>query len=141
MSPINIAERLRTFGIKPSSPRIAVYHYLDTMRNHPTADTIYQALALDYPTLSRTTVYNTVRLFLEHGAIQPVLIEDGEMRYDADISRHGHCKCTQCGAVSDLFFDSEWQLPEPPAGFEAREIHLYYRGCCARCRTGVTPAV
>lgn len=134
MSPADGAEVLRSFGVKASSPRMAVYRYLHQYRNHPTVDTIYQALLPDMPTLSRTTVYNTLKLFLEHGAVQPVLIENGEMRFDADIRTHGHLKCTQCGRVFDIFFDNNFALPPPPDGFKATEVHLYYRGVCADCR-------
>ena len=129
----NFAERLRESGIRPSAQRIAVYSWLYGQRNHPTAEMIYQALAPDFPMLSRTTVYNTLKLFIAEGVIQPVLIEDGEMRFDADLRRHGHCKCRKCGAVYDLFFPEETVLPEPADGFRVEETHLYYRGLCADC--------
>ncbi len=129
---IEIAERLRRFGIAPSMPRIAVYKYLDEMRNHPTADEVYSALLPTYPTLSRTTVYNTMKVFQQHQAIQTILIENGEQRFDADTSVHGHFKCTGCGKVYDLFFAQE--LPELPENFRADEVHLYYRGSCPDCR-------
>ena len=54
MTNSEAAAKLREFGIQPSQPRVAIYAYLDTLRNHPTADTIYAALAPEYPSLSRT---------------------------------------------------------------------------------------
>lgn len=131
--PIEIAERLRRFGIAPSMPRIAVYKYLDEMRNHPTADEVYSALLPTYPTLSRTTVYNTMKVLREHRAIQTILIENGEQRFDADTTIHGHFKCTGCGKVFDVFFSQG--LPELPENFRADEVHLYYRGSCPDCNT------
>ena len=129
----NVAEKLRSCNIRPSVHRLAIYRYLDDMRNHPTAEMIYQALSPENPTLSRTTVYNTLKLFVENSAVQEVIIEDGEMRYDADISPHAHFKCTECGAVHDFFFVPEKYLPELPSNFKINEIHVNYRGICPDC--------
>lgn len=132
-SGTEMASRLREFGIQPSVQRIAVYTYLMEMRNHPTADTVFRALAPDHPTLSRTTVYNTMKVFLAHNAVQPILIEDGEMRFDADMSVHAHFKCRKCGEVFDIFMTKDQTLPPPPDGFRAEETHLYFRGLCKDC--------
>ena len=134
MTNSEIAEKLRGFGIHPSQQRIAVYACLDSMRNHPTAEMIYSALSPEHPSLSKTTVYNTLKLFHSRGAVRNVVIEDGEMRYDADTAPHAHFKCMKCGSISDLFFDPRKYLPELPGGFSAEEIHVNYRGLCSLCR-------
>ena len=133
MTNSEAAAMLRKFGIQPSQPRVAIYAYLDSLRNHPTADTIYAALSPDYPSLSRTTVYNTLKLFRSCGAAQGIIIEDGEMRFDADISKHAHFKCADCGEVHDLFFDPAQYLPPVPMDFFIQEIHVNYRGVCPDC--------
>ena len=102
LNAVECSERLRGFGVKPTEPRIAIYRYLAAHPVHPTADTVYRELAPDHPTLSRTTVYNTMKTLLEHRAIQSVIIEDGELRFDADTSVHGHFKCGRCGEVYDF---------------------------------------
>ena len=43
-------------NIKPSYQRMQILGYLDAFRNHPTVETIYQALVKNIPTLSRTTI-------------------------------------------------------------------------------------
>lgn len=133
MTNSEIAEKLREFGIQPSQPRIAIYAYLDSLRNHPTAETVYAALSPDFPSLSKTTVYNTLKLFRNCGAAQGIIIEDGEMRFDADISKHAHFKCTECGVVHDLFFDPAQFLPQAPPMFYVKEVHVNYRGICPAC--------
>ena len=130
---IEIAEKLRTFGIRPSVHRMAIYSYLDTERNHPTAEMIFQALSPANPTLSRTTVYNTLKTFTAQAAVQEVIIEDGEMRYDANVSPHAHFKCTQCGAIHDFFFVPDEHLPRLSPQFKIQEIHVNYRGLCPEC--------
>ena len=91
------------------------------------------ALSPDYPSLSKTTVYNTLKLFRSSGVVQGVTIEDGEMRFDSDVSKHAHFKCTECDHVYDLFFDPEQFLPNVPEGFGIMEVHVNYRGCCPDC--------
>ena len=94
--------RLQTVGLRPSEPRIAVLAFLMKNRIHPVAETIYKSLAPEYPTLSRTTVYNTLKLFEENKIVMPLTIEDGELRYDINTSFHGHFKCRKCHIVTDI---------------------------------------
>ena len=53
-------DRLLKYSIKPSMQRIAIMEYLMEHRTHPSADEIYTALSPSMPTLSKTTVYNTL---------------------------------------------------------------------------------
>ncbi len=129
---------LRSLGVTPSPQRLAIYEFLRTHAIHPTADTIYNAVKPALPAMSRTTVYNTVKRLVKAGAVQEVIIEDGELRFDADMRAHGHFKCLDCGEVFDLFpaVDSPpvREIPGLPAGFQVTEIHLCCRGYCASCR-------
>ena len=68
-------QRLIEHGVKPSVQRLAIMQYLMTHFNHPTVEQVYQGLCDKIPTLSRTTVYNTLRLFSERGAATMITIE------------------------------------------------------------------
>jgi len=59
------AEYLTSCGVRPSPQRVAVMEYLMTHHTHPTVDAIYAALSGTMPTLSRTTVYNTLKLLVD----------------------------------------------------------------------------
>lgn len=131
--PANTSELLRAHNIRPSLQRIAVMDYLLTHRTHPTADEIYGALAPHIPTLSKTTVYNTLALLVEHGAAAHITIDPRESRFDGDTSPHGHFLCTVCGTLYDVFFDPQPQLPLPPGGHAVVSTQIYYRGTCAHC--------
>ena len=98
-----VISRLRNAGISPSGPRIAVFHFLCNNHIHPTVDTIFHALSPENPTLSRTTVYNTLKLLLAKNLIQSVKIEDTEVRFDGNPAFHAHFKCRQCDCIMDLF--------------------------------------
>ena len=103
MNHEQIAAKLEEKNIRPSVQRMAIYNFLAENPVHPTVDTIYTALSPQMPTLSRTTVYNTLRQFSECGLVQTITIEDGELRYDADTSNHLHFKCIKCGKIFDIF--------------------------------------
>lgn len=132
-SPVDTSELLRRHGIRPSLQRIAVMDYLLAHRTHPTADEIYGALATQIPTLSKTTVYNTLALFVTQGAAAHIAIDPRGSRFDGDTSMHGHFLCTRCGALHDIFFDTPPTLPELSGGDVATCAQIYYRGTCARC--------
>jgi len=130
----NVINRLVEFGVKPSLQRIAIMEYLMNNATHPTADLIYTDLYPYIPTLSKTTVYNTLKLLEEHGAIQVISIDDKNLRYDADISHHAHSKCKLCGCVNDLplndisiFNGLEFD------DFIITEYQVYYKGYCKKC--------
>ncbi|MGL4370054.1 MAG: Fur family transcriptional regulator [Spirochaetota bacterium] len=117
----------------PSAQRIAILKFLHAHRIHPTAEDIYGRLHPSITTLSRTTVYNTLKLFAENGIVQVLTIEEKEARYDIDTSHHGHFKCDACGKVYDFTADAPGQTIPELKGFTIKERHLYYRGTCAAC--------
>lgn len=126
---------LLQFSIKPSVQRTAVMEYLLKHRTHPTIDEIYMALSPNMPTLSKTTVYNTLNLFVEKGAVQALVIDDKNARYDVDTSAHAHFLCKSCGKVYDIFNlkPELFQLPEN-TGFSIHSVEIAYSGICNVCR-------
>ncbi|MGL4412436.1 MAG: Fur family transcriptional regulator [Bacteroidales bacterium] len=128
-------QRLIEFGIKPSVQRIAIMDYLLTHKTHPTVDDIYMELVAFIPTLSRTTVYNTLGLFVENGAALCLGIEQKNARYDGDISNHAHFLCKNCGELEDVhdFADTNF-ISAMPRGFQVTEVHVYYKGYCSKCQ-------
>ncbi len=128
-------EYLLTFGVKPSVQRIAIMDYLLTHRTHPCIDEIYHALCDEIPTLSKTTVYNTLKLLVDHGAAQMLTIDERSTCYDADIRLHAHFLCKQCGKVYDLpaMVMDEKVSALQREGFQVEETHQYFRGVCPSC--------
>ena len=129
----NTEQHLREHKIMPSVQRIRIFDTLLGTTEHPTVDTIYQSLAKEIPTLSKTTVYNTLKLFQEKGLVIVVNIEDNETRYDADTSFHGHFKCQSCGSVIDFAISEEDRKINSLKGFQVDESHFYLKGICKKC--------
>jgi Fe2+ or Zn2+ uptake regulation protein len=74
-------------GIHPSYHRLKILEYLMSHKTHPTVERIHKELSKEIPTLSKTTVYNTLNLFVSKGIVQELTIEEKEVRYDADTKK------------------------------------------------------
>lgn len=142
---MNVATQryLHKYGIKPSIQRLAIMEYLLVHHVHPTVDDIYNALYQSIPTLSRTTVYNTLKLFIEQKAVNALMIDEKNVRYDIDTSCHAHFQCCRCGKVFDVPIEDKHLLKVTSLGeMMVTECHLYYKGYCRDCKNktlGLTP--
>ncbi len=130
----SIKTYLEDFSIKPSLQRIMIYKYLSTNRSHPTVDEIFNDLSPDLITLSKTTVYNTLHLFVNKGMAIPIHVEGNEVRYDADITTHAHFKCNKCGVVYDIPVDFTTHSFKELSGYEIEEFQVFMTGTCILCK-------
>lgn len=127
-------EYLQSYGIKPSLQRIAIVEYLMKNRIHPTIEDIYNALYIQVPTLSKTTVYNTLKLFVEQGAVLALVIDDKNVRFDIDTSCHAHFQCCRCHRIWDVpVGDVDLLQIRQIDDLLITESHLYYKGYCKHC--------
>ena len=97
-----VYDNLIKHEVKPSVQRMAIMDYMMTHFTHPSVDEIYNALSPKFPTLSRTTVYNTLKLFVEHGAVRMLTIDEHNACFDGDMSLHAHFLCKKCGKIYDM---------------------------------------
>lgn len=126
---------LLNHGVKPSVQRLAVMEYLMDNHSHPTVDDIYTALVSKIPTLSKTTVYNTLKLLVGHNAAHMLTIDERNTCFDGVMEPHAHCFCTRCGKILDVKpYSVDAPSQKLPDGFEVENVELYYRGVCAECR-------
>jgi Fe2+/Zn2+ uptake regulation proteins len=127
--------RLIEFNIKPSVQRIAIMNYLLTHRTHPSADEVYSNLSKSMPTLSKTTVYSTLKLLAENGAALMLTIDESNLSFDGDTSPHAHFLCRKCAKIYDLPMPSSVKevMQMDAAGHMITEIHYYYKGICKDC--------
>ena len=128
------SEFLLSNGVKPSNQRLKIYEYIHRNRVHPTVDMIYSNLSPEMPKLSKTTVYNTLKLFVSKGVARAINIEDHETRFDADISHHGHFKCKGCGSLFDVLLSNKEIKYNGLEGFEVDEFQVNLKGYCNVCK-------
>ncbi len=133
MTVVNITEFLNAHDIKPSYQRIKVYEHLVHSENHPSAELIYRELIKTIPTLSKTTIYNSLKTFVEKGIVKVVTVDGNEMHYDPVLEEHGHFRCKKCGKLYNFHIDSNQSFSELVSGFEVEERNIYLKGICNQC--------
>lgn len=124
---------LEDVGIKPSFQRIKVYEFLRSNLIHPTIDDVYKELVKEIPTLSKTTVYNTVKLLEEKNLIEKVKINETEVRYDAKTEIHGHFRCNKCGEIFDFDYNYKDLKMLELKDFNIKKTNLNLMGECPKC--------
>jgi Fe2+ or Zn2+ uptake regulation protein len=128
-------------GIIPSYHRIKIYEYLVNNKSHPTADRIYMDMIKQIPTLSKTTIYNTLKTLSGKGLISSITIEDNEVRFDPDTKLHGHFKCINCGTLYDVDLRSSLKnglsdfITSSEMEHTITESQVYFKGICKKCRS------
>ncbi len=130
----DIVEILTEHGIRTSHQRVVILRYLIEHDTHPSVDTMYRDLAPSIPGLSKTTVYNTVKLLSDKGLIDELGFDSKEQRYDLHDGTHGHFRCRSCGKIFDIpIRKSEALKGSVPKGFKVEEERFYLTGLCAEC--------
>ena len=127
----------RKNGYKVTTQRLAIYKFMLTKKDHPTADQIYQELKTDYPTLSLGTIYKTLHTLKELGLIQELGFNVGSIRYDPDMELHINLVCPKCGKIDDYKTENVrklWKAIISNLGVKpiGQRIDIYYE--CDDCK-------
>jgi Fe2+ or Zn2+ uptake regulation protein len=134
MKQAEIIKKLEDSGIQPSFQRMKIFEYLVKNRVHPTVEDIYSRLSPEIPTLSKTTIYNTLKILADKKIISQVTVEENESRYDYSESPHLHFKCKKCGGLYDIFHKCGLLEEKEIDGHSIDEHHLYLKGLCKNCK-------
>lgn len=103
------------------------------MRNHPTAEMVYEKVEETAPGIGRATVYRVLNSLVKNGTAIKVPITDGADRYDITVTPHSHAKCRCCGAVSDVMTEGVLPSVKEDNGFLIEGGTVLYFGLCSAC--------
>lgn len=130
-----LTDLMHNAGVRPSVQRIAILGHIANSRSHPAADEVYSRLAPGFPSLSLTTVYNTLHTLTEAGLLRELDIERDRKRYDlAPQPPHSHFICRSCGRIFDMMQPSGLDLAPDNGEFCIENVEVYYKGLCPECR-------
>lgn len=129
----SLADQLLERNIRPSHQRLKILEYLQQKKMHPTVEEIFNELKTQIPTLSKSTVYNTLNLFIAANLVNEILIEENEARYDIIIKDHGHFKCFICGKIYDFEINIADFDSKILKGFDISNKEVYFKGTCLQC--------
>lgn len=128
-----LSDELKKNNIRLTHQRLKVLEYLFNSDKHPTVEQIYKDIKQEVPSLSKTTIYNTLNYLAELKLIKVVAIDDNEAHFDAVTEAHGHFKCDSCGKIYDFDIDMDSCHIEKLDNFEINEKVVYFKGICPRC--------
>ena len=124
---------LKEKNLKVTPQRLIILKYLGENFTHPTTDKIYSDLKSNNPSLSKTTVYNSLEILEKHGIIQSISISGSELRYDIKQGMHHHFYCKKCGKIVDIDIECPNVEKMSSYGHKVEEIHGYIKGICKEC--------
>lgn len=96
-------EQLLSVKLKATHQRIVILDAVNDCMTHPTVDSIYEKLKPENPSISLATVYKTLETFVQAGLISKVATTEGMMRYDPNLSNHGHIYCHNTDEIIDYY--------------------------------------
>lgn len=124
---------LQQHDIKPTAARRAIWQFVAQNTTHPSAEQIYQSLCATHAPVSRASVYNALRLFVEKGLLIEIQGADGFVHYDPLTASHAHFQCRVCGRLWNIPYAVEpSQIPDLDA-FEVQNVDLRFFGICPDC--------
>ena len=133
----DILQDLKNKGIHLSHQRIKVLEYLTQNLEHPTVDRIYMSLQQEIPTLSKTTIYNTLKMLEKAGIVKLISIDGNEACFDICTEPHGHFKCEDCGNIYDFAVTLDSFSSKDLEDFYISDKNVYFKGVRPQCLSNI----
>ena len=95
-------EILESGAVKPTRQRLAIARVLFARHQHLSADQVMTLANQNGAELSKATVYNTLKLFVEKRLIREVIVDPNKVFYDSNTGPHHHFYDIQTGEIIDI---------------------------------------
>lgn len=129
MSSAEIEKRLRELGVGATAQRIAICKYILCEADHPTAEDIKKWTDINFPKLSRATVYNTLEVLVSAGLLKELkLPHTGKVVYDTNITDHFHFFDDESGKLYDVSREECQVTLSMPDDISIKEVDVFLRG-------------
>src|SRR6478672_8907540 len=127
---MDIAERLRGAGLRPTRQRVALAQLLFAGGDrHVTAETLHEEAQARKVPVSLATVYNTLHQFTGAGLLREVAVEGAKTYFDTNTSNHYHFFCEVSGQLMDIETGTIRieGLPPAPDGMSISRVDVLVR--------------
>ena len=129
---------LKEKNVRVSPQRSALIRALvGHKEEHPTAEDLFLDLRRRGEEVSLATVYNTLELLRQTGAVSELGFPSGPTRLDLNLTPHANLVCTACGRISDLPLDRLSEISQQirgSSGFQVQRLRFDVYGLCSNCR-------
>ena len=129
MTRSTILAKLEEHDILPTPQRLEVADILLLKPQHLSAEQIIDRLRDNGSTVSKATVYNTLKLFEKNGLIKERIVDPERRFYDSSTHPHHHFYNVDSGKLTDIAADeiAITGLPDLPAGTKCDGIEILVR--------------
>ena len=113
---------------------------LDALINnviHPTAEKLYSIIQIEYPEVSKATLYRNLNQLAEAGIIKKIDGLEAPSHFDHNTHPHYHFICEKCGRVFDVSSDVAKDVvskTEEETGFKVTSHEIVFKGLCKDCQ-------
>ena len=120
---------LEQSGIRPTAQRLKVAEVLLSAPRHLTAEQLLAVLRASPNRVSKATVYNTLKLFVDHGLARQIHLDPDRCVYDSKMVPHHHFQNLETGEMTDIRPEELElaRLPALPPGTEIASIDVVIR--------------
>ncbi len=140
-------EKFREFleirGDKLTEPRRVLVRHIFNTHKHFDADELVRDLHDAGQTVSRSTVYRTLRLLVDSGLLRELrLTNRTAFEHDYGYPAHDHLHCTSCNRIVEFRNEQVKELRDAVSrahGFRASGHRFLISGVCSACVRSHTP--
>jgi Fe2+ or Zn2+ uptake regulation protein len=97
----DLLEQLRRTGLKATIQRFEILKVLLRERKHLSLKEVHEKVGQRLPTISLSTVYNTLRSLVDVGLLRELNVS-GETRYDINVDPHVDLIWLETGEITDF---------------------------------------
>ena len=133
-----LTEKLRQRGCRMTPQRLALIRLIAASEGHPRAADLYNAVKVQYPTMSLATVYKIIDLLKDMDEILEINLHDVS-HYDGNKpDPHPHIICTRCQKIIDgdmqVSLSNLVREVEQNLKFKVHRHQLNFYGLCFDCQ-------
>jgi len=128
-SRAGVRRTLEVHGIRATAQRVRMAEVLLAAPCHMTAEQVLAALRRSAARVSKATVYNTLKLFVEHGLVRQVHLDPDRCVYDSTREPHHHFQNLDTGEMIDIRPEdlAFARMPSLPPGTEIAGVDVVIR--------------
>ena len=125
----DVRHTLEHHGIRPTAQRLRVAEVILLAPCHLTAEQVLAELRRAAARVSKATVYNTLKLFVDQGLVRQVHLDPDRCVYDSTMAPHHHFQNLDTGEMIDIGPDelAFARMPSLPPGTEIAGVDVVIR--------------
>ena len=111
---IEVESVLKAEGLRATKQRLDIWDELSATNKHRDIETILSSLKKKKINVSRATLYRTIDVFVKHGLLKKLILDDGKFLYEHNkktiTPQHDHIVCEDCGEIFEFFDNTISQI-------------------------------